>query len=86
MRKILAVAGIAIFLLTGQAGAGDQVKKEKAAKSKAKALEKKNLVQPHGPPAPPARSISKSEAQAVDPAGKERMDDAITCLARTIYW
>ena len=30
--------------------------------------------------------IKKSEAQAVDPLGKEPMDDAITCLARTIYW
>ncbi len=24
--------------------------------------------------------------QAVDPSGKEPMDNAITCLARTIYW
>jgi spore germination cell wall hydrolase CwlJ-like protein len=24
--------------------------------------------------------------QAVDPAGAEPLDDAITCLARTIYW
>ncbi len=24
--------------------------------------------------------------KAVDPAGKEPLDDAITCLARTIYW
>ena len=30
--------------------------------------------------------IQKREAQAVDPQGKERLDDAITCLARTIYW
>jgi spore germination cell wall hydrolase CwlJ-like protein len=30
--------------------------------------------------------IKKPEAQAVDPLGKEPMDDAITCLARTIYW
>lgn len=30
--------------------------------------------------------ISKSEVQVVDPAGKEPLDDAITCLARTIYW
>ncbi len=33
-----------------------------------------------------AEIIGKSEVQAVDPAGKERLDDAITCLARTIYW
>jgi spore germination cell wall hydrolase CwlJ-like protein len=30
--------------------------------------------------------VAKPEAQAVDPAGKEPMDDAITCLARSIYW
>jgi spore germination cell wall hydrolase CwlJ-like protein len=36
----------------------------------------------------PSRSevISKAEVQAVDPQGTERLDDAITCLARTIYW
>ena len=30
--------------------------------------------------------ISKAEVQAVDPLGKEPLDDAITCLSRTIYW
>jgi spore germination cell wall hydrolase CwlJ-like protein len=31
-------------------------------------------------------SISKTEAQAVDPVGQEPLNDAITCLSRTIYW
>ena len=30
--------------------------------------------------------ISKAEVQAVDPVGKKPLNDAITCLARTIYW
>jgi len=34
----------------------------------------------------PSEIVKKPEAQAVDPAGKEPMDDAITCLARSIYW
>jgi spore germination cell wall hydrolase CwlJ-like protein len=36
----------------------------------------------------PSRSeiIGKHEVQAVDPDGTERLGDAITCLARTIYW
>ena len=34
----------------------------------------------------PSEKIGKPEVQAVDPDGKERLDDAITCLARTIYW
>jgi len=41
-----------------------------------------------GEKAPPSPSeiIRNAEAQAVDPAGKGLMDDAITCLARSIYW
>ena len=58
-------------------------RRKKSAKSKA-ALEEKASVQ--GTKVPPADTITRSEAQAVDPAGKERLDDAITCLARTIYW
>lgn len=33
-----------------------------------------------------AEKMGASDAQAVDPTGKEPLDDAITCLARTIYW
>jgi spore germination cell wall hydrolase CwlJ-like protein len=34
----------------------------------------------------PSETISKTEVQAVDPVGKEPLNNAITCLARTIYW
>ena len=34
----------------------------------------------------PSELIDKPEVQAVDPAGGEPLDDAITCLARTVYW
>lgn len=60
--------------------------KEETAKIKASKLEKKAIVNPYGVPAPPGKAITKSEIKAVDARGKERMDDAITCLARTIYW
>ncbi|WP_447750022.1 cell wall hydrolase [Pseudomonas nicosulfuronedens] len=30
--------------------------------------------------------ITKSEVKALDPAGKAPLDDAITCLSRTLYW
>ena len=33
-----------------------------------------------------AEIITHSEVQAVDPVGKEPLDNAITCLSRTIYW
>ena len=41
-----------------------------------------------GSKTPPSVSeiITTSETQAVDPVGTEPLDDAITCLSRTIYW
>ncbi len=56
------------------------------AEKKAKALEQ-NAAAGGGSAVPsPSEAIGKREAQAVDPDGRERLDDAITCLARTIYW
>jgi spore germination cell wall hydrolase CwlJ-like protein len=49
-------------------------------------LEKK--AEPEGSKVPPtpAQIITRPQAQAVDPTGDESLDDAITCLARSIYW
>lgn len=62
--------------------------KERAetAKSKAEALEEKASSEGDGARPPPGELITPAEAQAVDPKGKESLDDAITCLARSIYW
>jgi spore germination cell wall hydrolase CwlJ-like protein len=86
MREIFALALITAFLLFDPASARGQDKKAKAAQSKAEVLEEKTAVEGHEATAAPGEAITKSEAQAVDPAGKEPLDDAITCLARTIYW
>jgi spore germination cell wall hydrolase CwlJ-like protein len=69
----------------GQAAAVDRVQKAEAAESKAAELEQKAALGSKAP-APPSQAITKLEAQAVDPRGKRPLDDAITCLARTIYW
>lgn len=50
---------------------------------KAQVLEHKAAEQE---PAPKAQIITKTEAKAVDPAGENPVDDALTCLSRTIYW
>lgn len=34
----------------------------------------------------PSEKIKKTEVQGVDPLGDEPLNDAITCLSRTIYW
>nr|WP_241177322.1 cell wall hydrolase [Pseudomonas chlororaphis] len=53
------------------------------AQDKAQVLEQKAADQQ---PAPRSETITPPEAQAVDPAGAAPLDDAITCLARSIYW
>lgn len=84
MRRIW-IAGC-LSLLAGQAIAADQAQKAEAAASKAVELEQKaSAVGGKAPPAP-SEIITRPEAQAVDPQGKKPLDDAITCLARTIYW
>jgi spore germination cell wall hydrolase CwlJ-like protein len=86
MRQSWAVACLAIFLLVGQSGAADQAEKADAAKSKAGVLEEKASAKGGTARPTPAETISKAEAQAVDPIGEESLDGAVTCLARTIYW
>jgi spore germination cell wall hydrolase CwlJ-like protein len=60
--------------------------KAKAAESKAEVLEQNSASE--GSKTSPSRSevITKTEAQAVDPLGEAALNDAITCLSRTIYW
>ena len=88
MRRTWVAACVAIPCLVGcqptevgRVATGPAVTEEKA-----EALERNAAAA--GKKAPPSRSelINKPEAQAVDPAGAKPLDDAITCLARTIYW
>jgi len=86
MRHIWIATCLATILLVGQAIAADRAHKADAAESKAGVLEKNAAAE--GSKALPSASeiITKSEAQAVDPVGEEPLNDAITCLSRTIYW
>jgi len=86
MRQIWIVIFLVMFFLMGQMTAADQSRKREVAKGKAEVLEE--MVSTEGTKAQPALTevITKSQAQAVDPKGEEPLDDAITCLARTIYW
>lgn len=77
---------LAITLFAGLAFATDQEQKQQAAENKAEVLEQKAADNPSPAPAPKSEAITQSEVQAVDPAGVAPLDDAITCLARSIYW
>jgi spore germination cell wall hydrolase CwlJ-like protein len=66
--------------------ADDKTQKAKSAQSKAEVLEQKAAA--NGIQTSPSSSnlITKPEAKAVDPVGQEPVENAIICLARTIYW
>ncbi len=84
MRFFSMAACIALTLLSGQVSATEQ--EQKAAENKAEVLEEKAAQKEGDLPVPKAEAITTSEVQAVDPAGVAPLDDAITCLARSIYW
>ncbi|MGE8154519.1 cell wall hydrolase [Pseudomonas vancouverensis] len=79
---------LALTLLAGPVFSADQEQQKQSAENKAEVLEQKAAQKPtpDPTPAPKSQAITQSEVQAVDPAGVAPMDDAITCLARTIYW
>lgn len=81
------VASLVVLFITSLAIANDQTKKADLAKEKAEVLEQKVAEEGSLTSPPPVdQLITKPQVQAVDPSGKESMNDAITCLARTIYW
>jgi len=86
MRQIWIATSLATILLVGQATAADRAKKAEAAESKAGVLEQNAAAEGSKALPSPSQIITKPEAQAVDPVGEESLNDAITCLSRTIYW
>lgn len=88
MRLDWIAACFALTVLAAPAFAADQEqkKKQQVAEDKAEVLEHKAAENPGPAPAPKAEAITQSEVQAVDPAGAAPLDDAITCMARSIYW
>jgi spore germination cell wall hydrolase CwlJ-like protein len=60
--------------------------KAQAAEKKGEVLEEKASASGDKKAPLAAEKISKPEAQAVDPRGQKALDDALTCLARSIYW
>lgn len=84
MRRITLAVCVAVVCL---AGCQKAPAPEASTETKEAALEK-NAAAAAGTRTVPSASetIKKPEAQAVDPRGEGPMDEAITCVARTIYW
>jgi spore germination cell wall hydrolase CwlJ-like protein len=87
MRQIWVAAFLTTFLLVNLANAAGQAQKEEAASAKGKAEVLEEKASGEGSKTIPtaAEIITKPQAQSVDPVGEEPLDDAITCLARSIY-
>lgn len=86
MRLLLVVGGVLMVLLGGPAFASDPEPKAAAVENKAEVLEQKVADKVGAAPVPKVETITPSEVQKVDPAGKAPLDDPITCLSRSIYW
>ena len=87
--NLVVVACVAIAVLTGCHRADDQrdavVTPPMPTKEKAEALEQNAAAGNKTVPST-AEIIKAPEAQALDPNGAKPLDDALTCLARSIYW
>ena len=79
---------LCLVVVTGlsQALAADLEMRAEAAISKAETLEQNTVEEGDITRAGSGDAITKAEARAVDPAGEAPLEDAITCLARSIYW
>ncbi|MCP3748873.1 cell wall hydrolase [Pseudomonas sp. SBB6] len=84
MRLAILILCLALALVLSDSAAAQN--QAQVAEEKAQVLEQKAASNPDAPPAPRSQAITKTEVQAVDPAGAAALDDAITCLARSIYW
>lgn len=86
MRRRWAVTCVAMILIMGLAVAAEREEKAEAAKGKAEELEQ--AATPEGSEAStlPTETITRPEVRAVDPSGAAPLDEAVTCLSRTIYW
>ncbi|SFL30389.1 Cell Wall Hydrolase [Nitrosomonas aestuarii] len=76
---------LALVLCLDKAIAADQMQKVGAVERKAEILEQKAATSDGKHPAS-AKIITRPEARMVDPDGEEPLDDALSCLARSIYW
>jgi spore germination cell wall hydrolase CwlJ-like protein len=80
------VTGLLALTMSTHTQAAEQQRQAEDAIEKAETLEQKAVEQGGPPNASRSETITKTEVQAVDPAGEAPLDDAITCLARSIYW
>ncbi|PSJ16953.1 cell wall hydrolase [Nitrosomonas supralitoralis] len=90
MQQILISICLVLLLFVDVSIAADQTRKKEASVAKEKAAVLEEMASANSgdtsPLPEPDETITRLQARAVDPTGDEPLDDAITCLARSIYW
>ena len=92
MFRIVFLTGVAMLVLAGcdKANVEEHIASApvlatpEVVEKKAEALEQNAAA--GNKTVPSTEVIKRPEAQALDPTGREPLDDALTCLARTVYW
>ncbi|WP_083941517.1 cell wall hydrolase [Salinicola socius] len=86
-RRLTTGVLLACWLLScTSALAGPPPTKAEIARQKAEQLEQRVVETDRIEPAPDAARLTPEGVEAVDPRGLAPLDDAISCLARSIYW
>lgn len=86
MNLTLTLSVALLWPAIGSARASDETQMAEVAKQKAEVLEQKASAEPSEASPAPVPALTQPGVQAVDPNGNAPLDDAITCLSRTIYW
>ncbi|MCG7599338.1 cell wall hydrolase [Halomonas sp. McH1-25] len=86
IRLVRSAICVVALMLSTPALAIELAQRAQVAEKKAEVLEQEASAEGSGRPPEPDELITRPGAQAVDPVGEAPLDDAITCLARSIYW
>lgn len=82
---LITLTGLAICLVLSPAWAGNTTQLA-VAQQKAEILEQSASHEGGVQPPPRDVRLTRDGVRAIDPKGQAPLDDAVTCLARSIYW
>lgn len=86
MRYSLIVAVSLVACLGVSSVQASETTQRAVAQQKAQLLEQRASSEGGVQPPPPDVRLTRDGTRAIDPRGQAPLDDAVTCLARSIYW
>ncbi|SPJ32141.1 cell wall hydrolase [Kushneria phyllosphaerae] len=86
MRYPLIVIASLVAGLSLSCAQASETTQRAVAQQKAQVLEQRASNEGGVQPPPPNVRLTREGARAIDPRGQAPLDDAVTCMARSIYW